>query len=121
MGRRVRGTGHLTHDGYIQHEQNGKRYYEHRRVVEDLLGRPLTKDEVVHHKNGVRDDNRPENLEVMNHGDHAKMHASERLQEKDETWILEASGLLTKDEDCSSRPGVFVSWMDIQRGNPWKT
>ena len=52
--------------GYIAVRINGGPcLFEHRIVMEKLLGRPLYKNETVHHINGVRDDNRPENLEVM--------------------------------------------------------
>jgi hypothetical protein len=38
--------------------------YEHRVIMEKMLGRKLTKTETVHHKNGDRLDNRPGNLEI---------------------------------------------------------
>ncbi len=38
--------------------------FEHIVVMEDMIGRRLLTDETVHHRNGVRGDNRPENLEL---------------------------------------------------------
>lgn len=47
---------------------------EHILVAERTIGRSLRSGEVVHHINGVRDDNRPENLQVMTIGEHMRLH-----------------------------------------------
>jgi hypothetical protein len=44
--------------------------------VEDVLGRPLSADERVHHINGVKTDNDPDNLYVCNNSRHMKAHFS---------------------------------------------
>ena len=64
--RRRRTDRYLNESGYVmvREEPGGRFRAEHRIVMERTLGRPLTKGETVHHLNGVRDDNRPENLEL---------------------------------------------------------
>ncbi len=49
---------------------------EHRVIMEDVIGRPLHRGEVVHHRNGVKTDNRLENLQLMTHSEHAVCHLS---------------------------------------------
>lgn len=78
-------------DGYIEirflkHPRTGKhaRMLQHRHVMEEHLGRPLKSNEIVHHKNEKRDDNRIKNLEILTISQHMSHH---NTGEGNAAWI----------------------------------
>ncbi|MBQ3373940.1 MAG: HNH endonuclease [Oscillospiraceae bacterium] len=56
--------------------RDGVRKPAHVVLMEEYLGRPLRGNEVVHHINGEKDDNRLANLQVMDRAEHSRLHAS---------------------------------------------
>lgn len=76
-GGRVRhssGYTYVKRKGHPRVLERGDYVLEHILVGEEVIGRYLKEGEIIHHINGVRDDNQPDNLFITNHADHMRMH-----------------------------------------------
>lgn len=73
-GMHWNGGRQMTTNGYVRIWTPDGYRYEHRIVAEQTLGRSLERTEQVHHLNGDKTDNRPENLVVLGIREHALLH-----------------------------------------------
>lgn len=77
--KRVDGRGYIR---ISNPEYDGSKgySYEHRLVVELLIGRELSSDECVHHINEIKTDNRLENLFLTTNSEHSVIHREGKPQ-----------------------------------------
>jgi hypothetical protein len=80
-----KGGKHLSPKGYVMLSVNGQKFAEHRYVMEQHIGRKLTSDEDVHHRDGNKQNNALENLILINHAEHAAMSMYDR---REYAWSL---------------------------------
>jgi len=78
------GSGYVGNGGYRLITRGGRPIFEHRAVMETMIGRPLRDDENVHHLNGIRNDNRPANLELWARSQPPGQRVSDLLSWADE-------------------------------------
>ncbi len=112
--------------------QRGGWIFQHRIVMEKYLGRYLTRDERIHHENGMKTDNRIENLKLFaNHSEHLKYHLSdpkliERLRElgykRIQTPETKEKCRIVKlgNKHCVGRHLSFETRMKISKANKGK-
>lgn len=80
---RWKGGTYISANGYVvKYLGHGKEKTEHRIIAEQKLKRKLMSNEIVHHINHNKTDNRPENLAVMTQSEHMKVHLIDAKKHK---------------------------------------
>jgi transcription elongation factor len=80
--------------------KDGRRIAEHRYIMEQIIGRALKSNEVVHHINCSHDDNRKENLQLMTRAEHSRLHGKmpKNRTKKASNRLVKVVSIKDKDE-----------------------
>ena len=74
--------GYWFENGYkILYTEDGKGIKEHIKIMEEHIGRKVNSNEVVHHINEIKTDNRIENLQLMTRSEHSSYHRKKEIKE----------------------------------------
>lgn len=122
-GRSIASNGYVLIKVGVEHHLSDVRgyAYEHRLVAEEKLGRRLRRDEVPHHRDGNKQNNHPDNIEVVTRSQHGAVHrrAGKRLRNPGEINPMVACacgcGARFRLFDGTGRPRRYVSGHNVRR------
>ena len=127
--RRKKESWYTNKKGYVQGhiwlDEHTKVFVkQHRYFMEIHLGRKLLPNEDVHHINGIKDDNRIENLQVISHSEHTKITNKREYKKGYKMKLSKAPEMLEKLKECIDILDVKCTdgcinktWIDFQNGN----
>lgn len=95
--------GYINKSGYWIVCSNGRKRRRCRLIVESAIGRRLSCDEVVHHINKIRSDDRLENLAVLSRQGHSRLHALERWGVTPSSVVAAPAGAGPSDRPAPGR------------------
>ena len=119
-----RGGKSLDKFGYPIQSVKGVFRFKHRIIMEKHLGRRLSKEEVIHHINGNKMDNRIENLKILTQGEHCRIEnfgirykgikkSKESIRKRVETVLK--SGVFKGKNNPNYKNGNYIKYAEIQR------